>query len=116
MAGAFASGATSALAIDRHRGVGCAFCTRGVDDSTAALRVLVVDPRARGHALGRRLVEECVRFAWNAGYTRIRLWTVDTLVAARKIYVAAGFTLESSSQAHLFGQDLEEQYWARALS
>ncbi|WP_370178990.1 GNAT family N-acetyltransferase [Rhodococcus wratislaviensis] len=95
--------------------VGCVFCTHGDDDVSAKLRVLVVDPKARGHAVGRRLVHTCVDFARQAGYRRIGLWTVDTLSSARRIYQAAGFELDSETSSRLFGQDLVEQCWSREL-
>jgi DNA-binding MarR family transcriptional regulator/GNAT superfamily N-acetyltransferase len=90
--------------------VGCVFCVR-YDDSTAQLRLLLVDPSARGLGLGRRLVEECLRFARLAGYTRMRLWTNNVLADARRIYERAGFTLSSAERHHSFGHDLVGQIW-----
>ena len=88
--------------------VGCVFCV-GKDEATAQLRVLLVDPRARGHHLGRRLVEECVRFARQAGYSRMMLWTNDPLAAARRVYLAAGFELVEEERHRSFGVDLVGQ-------
>jgi DNA-binding MarR family transcriptional regulator/GNAT superfamily N-acetyltransferase len=95
--------------------VGCVFCVR-YDDETAQLRLLLVDPSARGLGIGGRLVDECLRFARRAGYRRIRLWTNSVLADARRIYERAGFTLTSSDEHHSFGHDLVGQIWERDLS
>jgi DNA-binding MarR family transcriptional regulator/GNAT superfamily N-acetyltransferase len=101
--------------IDGER-AGCVFVVRNESDPHAAqLRCLLVDPRARGLGLGRRLVEECIGFAKAAGYERMLLWTNDVLVAARRIYEAAGFVLVEESPHHSFGQDLVGQVWTRTL-
>lgn len=94
--------------------VGCVLCVRE-DDETAKLRILLVDPVARGHGLGRRLVETCVDFASGAGYRRVTLWTNDTLTAARRIYQAAGFVLAEEQRHHSFGHDLVGQSWVLDL-
>jgi GNAT superfamily N-acetyltransferase len=96
--------------------VGCVFCVAGDDPGTAQLRILLVDPRARGHHLGRRLVDTCVGFARAAGYERVRLWTNDPLVAARRIYLAAGFTLVDEERHRSFGADLVGQVYELALA
>jgi GNAT superfamily N-acetyltransferase len=93
---------------------GCVFCVRE-DERTAKLRLLLVDPAARGLGLGSRLVEECVRFAREAGYEAITLWTNDVLVSARRIYRAHGFALVREEAHHSFGQDLVGQTWQRPL-
>jgi GNAT superfamily N-acetyltransferase len=85
------------------------------DDDTARLRILLVDPRARGHRLGARLVDECLTFARGAGYRRMVLWTNHPLVAARKIYLAAGFELVAEEPHHSYGVDLVGQTYARDL-
>jgi DNA-binding MarR family transcriptional regulator/GNAT superfamily N-acetyltransferase len=94
--------------------VGCVLCVRK-DDATAQLRLLLVDPRARGRGIGARLIDECLRFARRAGYERIVLWTNDVLHDARRLYERAGFELVESGAHHAFGHDLVEQTWARAL-
>jgi DNA-binding MarR family transcriptional regulator/GNAT superfamily N-acetyltransferase len=96
--------------------VGCVFVVPHAADPTAAqLRCLLVDPAARGHGLGRRLVDGCLEFATSAGYRRMVLWTNDILLEARRIYEAAGFELTEQSAHHSFGQDLVGQTWSRAL-
>jgi DNA-binding MarR family transcriptional regulator/GNAT superfamily N-acetyltransferase len=96
------------------RRAGCVFC-RQRDDDTAQLRLLLVEPWARGLGLGRRLVDGCVAFARAAGYGSMVLWTNDVLVAARRIYVAAGFQLVEEEPHHSFGHDLVGQIWTRDL-
>ena len=93
---------------------GCVFCVRE-DASTARLRLLLVEPWARGLGIGARLVEEVLRFARQAGYTRITLWTNDVLASARRIYQRAGFTLDNESVHRSFGKDLTGQNWSRTL-
>jgi N-acetylglutamate synthase-like GNAT family acetyltransferase len=101
--------------VDGER-AGCVFVVRSDKDPHAAqLRCLLVEPQARGLGLGRRLVEECIRFAKSAGYERIILWTNDVLVSARRIYEAAGFSLVEEHSHKSFGYDLVGQIWARAL-
>lgn len=94
--------------------VGCVFCMRR-DDETAQLRLLLVEPDARGLGVGTRLVDECLRFARDAGYRRIMLWTNDVLTAARRIYERAGFTLVKEEKHHSYGHDLIGQDWCRDL-
>jgi GNAT superfamily N-acetyltransferase len=95
--------------------VGCVFCVSGEDERTAKLRILLVDPKARGNQLGRRLVDECVAFARAAGYGRMELWTNDPLVAAARIYRAAGFQLTSEEPHHSFGVELVAQTYELEL-
>lgn len=95
-------------------GVGCVFCM-AADGSTAKLRLLLVEPSARGMGIGARLVEECLRFARRAGYSRITLWTNDVLADARRIYERAGFHLDEQDPHHSFGHDLVGQNWSRDL-
>lgn len=82
---------------------------------TAQLRMLYVEPEARGLGIGRTLVDQCVRFARESGYTRVRLWTQSILVPARKIYAAAGFKLVDSASHHSFGADLVGENWELEL-
>jgi DNA-binding MarR family transcriptional regulator/N-acetylglutamate synthase-like GNAT family acetyltransferase len=96
--------------------VGCVFVVRNEKDPrTAQLRCLLVNPNGRGLGVGRRLVDECLRFAKSAGYERMLLWTNDVLVAARRIYEGAGFSLVEESPHHSFGHDLVGQIWVRSL-
>jgi DNA-binding MarR family transcriptional regulator/ribosomal protein S18 acetylase RimI-like enzyme len=90
--------------------VGSVFVVRKNDD-IAKLRLLIIDPRARGLKLGRRLVEECLRFAKAAGYSSMTLWTQSNLTAARAIYQRAGFTLTAQEPHHSFGADLVGETW-----
>ncbi|TVT39867.1 GNAT family N-acetyltransferase, partial [Amycolatopsis rhizosphaerae] len=100
--------------IDGER-VGSVFCVRGSDERTAKLRLLLVEPGARGYGLGRRLVEECVAFARAHGYTAMELWTNDVLTAARHIYAKTGFRLVESEPHHSFGHDLVGETWRLKL-
>jgi DNA-binding MarR family transcriptional regulator/GNAT superfamily N-acetyltransferase len=94
---------------------GCVFCMRKTD-TTAQLRLLLAEPRARGMGLGGHLVAECVSFARRAGYAEIVLWTNDVLTAARRIYQRAGFRLTASAAHHSFGHDLVGEDWLLPLT
>jgi len=94
--------------------VGSVFVVRKTD-AIAKLRLLIIDPRARGLGLGKRLVEECLRFAKDAGYTSMTLWTQSILTAARAIYHRAGFRLVAEEPHHSFGVDLIGETWERDL-
>ena len=83
--------------------VGCVILVED-KDRVARLRLLLVDPKARGLGLGARLVDECVRFARQAGYRKITLWTHSVLTAARHVYEKAGFTLTVKREAAKLGQ------------
>lgn len=96
--------------------VGSAAVVRDPDDAALArLRIVYVDARARGLGIGRRLVEECLRFARRAGYARMTLYTYSLLVSARRIYEAAGFELVEEWTERSYGHDLVGQQWSRDL-
>jgi DNA-binding MarR family transcriptional regulator/GNAT superfamily N-acetyltransferase len=84
-------------------------------EGTAQLRMLYVEPEARGLGIGRMLVDQVVAFSREHGYSRVRLWTQSILASARKIYSAAGFTLVETKPHHSFGQDLVGEIWEREL-
>jgi len=94
--------------------VGCVFCV-AKDDTTAQLRLLLVDPSARGMGIGGRLITECARFARRTGYTHLMLWTNDVLIDARRLYERAGFTLTEEERHVSFGHELVGQNWELSL-
>ncbi len=102
--------------------VGCIFCVSDPEHpATALLRILLVAPAGRGRDLGRRLVDTCLRFAQDAGYERMRLWTNHPLAAARHLYLERGFRLIAEEPHYSFGVDLIGQTYelelvARTLS
>ena len=83
--------------------------------TVAKLRILIVDPKARGLGIGKRLVDECTRFARQAGYKKITLWTNSVLLAARRIYKQAGYNMVSAEKNHIFGKDLVSETWELKL-
>ncbi len=91
--------------------VGCVMLVKDKQPKVARIRLLLVDPKARGLGLGQRLVDECVKFARKAGYRKITLWTHSILTAARHIYENAGFMLTSSEKKHSWGKDVVAEYW-----
>ena len=94
--------------------VGAVFVAKASDE-TAKLRLLHVEPEARGLGIGRRLVDECVRFARQAGYRKMTLWTQSILHAARHLYKQAGFRVLREEQHHSFGKDLAAETWELEL-
>jgi GNAT superfamily N-acetyltransferase len=103
-----ASGAAWIAERDGRR-VGCVFCVPDADPAIAKLRILLVDPAARGQRLGRRLVATALEHAQTAGFQRVRLWTNHPLVAAQRIYTDAGFVLIDEQPHHSFGVQLTGQ-------
>jgi GNAT superfamily N-acetyltransferase len=97
------------------RRMGCVFCV-AKSANEAQLRILLVDPEARGLGIGQNLVGRCVAFAREAGYHRMLLWTNDPLVAAARIYLAAGFRLVAEEPHRSFGVDLVGQTYQLELT
>ncbi|WP_395699924.1 GNAT family N-acetyltransferase [Aquabacterium sp.] len=102
--------------------IGCVFLVQARDDATGApdagvgqLRLLLIEPSARGLGLGARLVSECTQFARRAGYRKLRLWTQSNLLAARTLYRREGYQLVGTEPHHSFGHDLVGEIWEMPL-
>jgi DNA-binding MarR family transcriptional regulator/GNAT superfamily N-acetyltransferase len=96
--------------------IGSVFVTPSADqEGSAQLRMLYVEPEARGLGIGRLLVDQVIRFARQSNYRTVRLWTQSVLASARKIYAAAGFQLVESAPHHSFGHDLIGETWELTL-
>ena len=91
--------------------VGCVMLVKDEQPNVARLRLLLVDPKARGLGLGAKLVDESVRFARSKGYAKVTLWTHSVLSAARHIYEDAGFRLTSSQPRRTWGKDVVAEFW-----
>jgi GNAT superfamily N-acetyltransferase len=102
------------IADDGAARLGSVFVVRQSAD-VAKLRLLLVEPQARGRGLGARLVEECIRFARRAGYRSLVLWTQSELAAARHVYEQAGFRRVRGRAHHSFGRDLVAETWRLTL-
>ena len=108
----FAGNREDAWVAELHGEVaGSVFLMKGEDVQVAKLRLLYVEPSARGLGIGSRLVRQCIERARELGYTRLTLWTNDVLVSARKIYQSAGFTILEENRHRSFGKDLVGQTW-----
>jgi DNA-binding MarR family transcriptional regulator/GNAT superfamily N-acetyltransferase len=102
------------IAVRAEEIIGSVFVTKG-SDTVAKLRLLYVEPAARGTGLGRHLVDTCIAFAREKGYRTLSLWTNDVLVPARRIYQAAGFSCVDAKPHHSFGKDLVGEIWELSL-
>lgn len=102
--------------------IGCVFLVQARDETTGEpeagvgqLRLLLIEPSARGMGLGARLVAECTQFARRAGYRKLRLWTQSNLLAARTLYRREGYALVGTEPHHSFGHDLVGEIWEMPL-
>jgi len=84
--------------------------------TVAKLRLLIIDPKARGRGLGKRLVNECIAHARKLGYRKLTLWTQSTLLAARHIYKETGFSLAKAEPHRSFGVELVGEFWELKLN
>jgi DNA-binding MarR family transcriptional regulator/GNAT superfamily N-acetyltransferase len=103
------------IAVKEGQRIGCVFVVKGSDVYTAKLRLLLLTPEARGIGLGRRLMEECLAFARQAGYGRMELWTNNTLLTARQMYKQFGFQITATEPNTNFGPPLVSETWTKIL-
>ena len=103
------------IAVMDGENVGCVMLARDAEAAVARIRLLLVDPNARGLKLGTRLVDECLKFARAAGYKKVTLWTHSVLTAARHIYEKAGFTLTRSEKKKSWGKQVVSEHWDLTL-
>lgn len=103
------------IAVMNGERVGSIALTKSATPGVARLRILLVEPQARGHGLGTRLVEECIAFARRKGYAKIDLWTNSLLDEARHIYSKTGFVLLTSEPHHKYGEGLIAETWQLTL-
>ena len=115
IAAEFNPGTDRGWVAETHERIGAVLCVH-VDDATAKLRTLLVEPQARGLGLGTTLVQEVIRHAKQRGYSTLTLWTNSVLHAARRIYEREGFTLQQEHAHQAFGHYLVEQTWSLTLS
>jgi GNAT superfamily N-acetyltransferase len=95
--------------------LGAAFVVKTADVAVAKLRMVYVEPIAQGQGVGRLLVERCMTFAQDAGYSRMVLWTNDVLLPARALYQKLGFTMTDAKPYRGFGHNLVGETWERDL-
>ena len=98
-----------------ERRLGSVFCCKGGAPGLARLRLFLLEPEARGIGLGRQMLEECMGYARESGYSAMWLWTHESHRAACALYRKAGFTCTETKPVHSFGQELVEQRWEIAL-
>ncbi len=94
--------------------VGTVFLVRN-SDRVGQLRLMLVEPEARGNGIGTRLIQECLDFARAAGYSTVKLWTNSVLIDARRLYEKAGFRLVHAEPYQAFGHDLVSEFWELEL-
>lgn len=102
------------VACKERQRLGSIFCV-GLDQETAKLRLFLLIEKARGTGLGRRMLDTCMGFARDSGYTRMKLWTHESHRAAGALYARTGWTLTSAEPVTSFGQALVEQHWEITL-
>jgi GNAT superfamily N-acetyltransferase len=102
------------IAVRKGERLGCVFLVRGTQ-TIAKLRILLVEPSARGMGVGSLLVRTCLKFAKARGYKKVTLWTNSILHSARKIYEANGFLLQKEERHRSFGKSLTGQHWSKTL-